>query len=506
MTTREQQSLSTPSGIVGARQDSVLFLLFAVMLTAMAAGTGWGIRGQYGHETGAMIAGAMASLTLVMLFVPSASSLSAARAAAMMTVAIGIGGSMTYGQTVGLTHDREILGNWEALRWGMLGLIVKGGLWIGFGGAFLGMGLGGKRYRPLEMALLMVSLVGLMFLGIWLINSPFDPATKTLPRIYFSDDWYFEPDRELEPRPEIWGGYLLALIGLIAYVRLIRGDRLALRMALVGVIAGGLGFPGGQSLQTMQAWNPEIFTEGALSVFSGFTRHFNSWNMMETTFGLIWGAVMALGLWWNRRWIAINDADDDVTISPPWEVLLCASHVILLITAEFLRLPEYELWNIRWRIQIYIQFGLIMSTLPLIGIVGGRFWPYLMLLPIVAAPVAGKTIRLTSYLTEGISLGVGWLLLVEIPLGITLVAATWLICRSIQKQTANRFAAVALLLTSWLFFGLNTVLFDYAWPWEEWTGRTPNQLIFGVSVIALTIAATVCGLRRSAETRIDNLE
>ena len=50
---------------------------------------------------------------------------------------------MTYGQTVGLTHDGALTGNWEALRWGLVGLAVKGGVWIGFGGVFLGMGLGG---------------------------------------------------------------------------------------------------------------------------------------------------------------------------------------------------------------------------------------------------------------------------------------------------------------------------------------------------------------------------
>jgi len=38
-------------------------LLFA----ALAGGMGWGIRGQYGHETGAMIAGVLVSLTLVFL-------------------------------------------------------------------------------------------------------------------------------------------------------------------------------------------------------------------------------------------------------------------------------------------------------------------------------------------------------------------------------------------------------------------------------------------------------
>ena len=188
MTVPPQQVLRVPSHIAarGLTQDSKKFLFLVMLLSAMAAGMGWGIRGQYGHETGAMIAGTLAALTLVMLFIPQASSLAAARAAAMMTVAIGIGGSMTYGQTVGLTHDQELLGNWEALRWGMTGLLIKGGLWFGFAGVFLGMGLGGKRYGPFEMAGVILVLVGLMFLGIWLINSPFDPTNKRLCLLYTS--------------------------------------------------------------------------------------------------------------------------------------------------------------------------------------------------------------------------------------------------------------------------------------------------------------------------------
>ena len=42
--------------------------LWLVMMTAaMAGGMGWGIRGQYGHETGAMIDGVLVSLVLVFL-------------------------------------------------------------------------------------------------------------------------------------------------------------------------------------------------------------------------------------------------------------------------------------------------------------------------------------------------------------------------------------------------------------------------------------------------------
>ena len=101
--------------------------LWLVMLTAaMAGGMGWGIRGQYGHETGAMIAGVLVSLVLVFLFCPGNSSIRVIRAAALGTIAMGFGGSMTYGQTVGLTHDTPLVGNWEALRWGLLGLAIEG--------------------------------------------------------------------------------------------------------------------------------------------------------------------------------------------------------------------------------------------------------------------------------------------------------------------------------------------------------------------------------------------
>ena len=145
--------------------------LWLVMLaTAMAGGMGWGIRGQYGHETGAMIAGVLVSLVLVFLFCPGNRSIHVVRAAAMGTIAMGFGGSMTYGQTVGLTHDGPLRGDWAALSWGMLGLAIKGGVWIGFCGLFLGIGLGGKRYRPFEMFLLMLGMLMAVVFGWWLFN------------------------------------------------------------------------------------------------------------------------------------------------------------------------------------------------------------------------------------------------------------------------------------------------------------------------------------------------
>lgn len=404
---------------------------------------------------------------------------------------------MTYGQTVGLTHDPDLVGNWEALRWGLLGLFIKGGLWIGFAGTFLGMGLGGKQYRSLEMLLLMLTLVGLVFFGIWLVNSPYDPANRILPKFYFSGSWHFQPDKvDLKPRREVWGGLLVALLGLICYARIIRGDVLALRMGLFGILSGGLGFAGGQCIQAFHAWNAELFSTGALSDYKVFS-YFNWWNMMETSFGLIFGTGLAVGLWINRSRICVQSSEDAVSISATTEMCLITTHLTLLTIAEFIRLP-----GAGRVVSYYADFGLIMTVIPMVGIIGGRFWPYVLLLTVVAVPICGKEIRALCYGDEPqLSWQVGWLLFGMIPIGVTLVAATWLIAGSLRKMTARRFAAVALSINTLLYFGLNTYFFNFAWPWDEWTGRTPNQIIFMFCAFCLLAAAQV-GMWRTRQNSV----
>lgn len=453
----------------------------AIVFPALAAGMGWGIRGQYGHESGAMIAGALASLTLVLLFIPKSRSLFGFRAAALMTAGVAVGGSMTYGQTVGLTHDKELVGNWAALSWGMLGLAIKGGLWIGFSAVFLGIGLSGLRYRFWEMLLVMLTLIGMFFVGRWLINSPFDPANKILPLIYFSDSWYFEPDAALKPRPEVWGGVLLAWISLLLYAGAIRGDGLAWRIGLWGFAAGALGFPAGQAIQAYHAWNAEAM---AASSLGWLFKNFNWWNMMETTFGLVWGAVVGCGVWFNRQRIAKN-ASGVVSLSPAWEASLVVLHLILLVVAEFSN------WNSAPMLVCYAQYGLVMIVLPIACCVSGRLWPYLFVLPITAVPIIQKSLIQFCYKDEvKLSLTQGWLLIAALPLMILFYIAADGIARNYRnKDSTGRLAALGLLAAVWVYLGLNTVFFDFAWPWRTWTTRTPNQIFYMVATIALSALA-----------------
>jgi hypothetical protein len=446
-----------------------------VLFAAFAGGLAWGIRGQYGHETGAMLAGLLIGLVLCLLFCPEANSLAVARAVSWCTVAMGFGGSMTYGQTIGLTSDPALVGHWNALLWGMVGLALKGGVWIGFAGAFLGMGLGGVRYRPLEVLLVMLGMIGLYSLGLWVLNEPFDPTNKVLPRVYFSADWFWTPGAALKPRRENWGGLLFSLIGLMAYTSRWRRDPLSLRLGLWGVLGGVVGFPLGQCLQAFHAWNTEFFhTE----IWTRIDPIINWWNFMETTFGTVMGALLGLGLWIHRRRIAVSDIEPESLIPPIAESLLFAVHVALLVGAELLSISSIE-----W----FAENSLVLGLIPIVAITSGRCWPYLLMLPITAIPIAGKTLRQLAYREHSIGVIPGWLLYIVLPLAIATAMAFYFARPSARSREARPFLRTALLFTAWLYFLLNFGFFNFPWVWSTWTSRTPNAIVFTAYTLGLTV-------------------
>jgi len=447
----------------------------AMLFTALAGGMGWGIRGQYGHETGAMLAGLLVALVLVYLFGYHLSSLSAARAVALATVAIGFGGSMTYGQTLGLTQDAPLIGNMAALRWGLLGTFIKGSIWIGYFGLFLGLGLGEKKYTMIEMALALIVAIFLLYLGIYVINEPFDPSNRKLPSIYFSDHWHWEPGETLKPRREQWGGLLFALGWLIAYTGFIKKDLLARNMVLWGMLAGGLGFSLGQSVQAYHAWNVDWFQMGWLA---SIEPNINWWNMMEITFGAVFGCVLALGLWCNRHHIATNRSDEPIKLGFKTELGLMAIHIFALVTWNFMSFSTFD-----W----FADRALTMGLIPLLAILGGRIWPYFVCLPITALPIAGKTLRQLAYRTDDISLLFGWLIYFIVPLALV----TWFAIKLIQcpdkKLNGHLFSRRTLIISTIFYFVLNWAFFEFPWPWSDWTARTPSGIIFIICAAGLLL-------------------
>lgn len=441
----------------------------------MAGGLGWGIRGQYGHETGAMIAGLLVGLVIVFLVAGDRPAAFGLRAAAWCTVGMGFGGSMTYGQTVGLTHDPAMVGNGAALAWGLLGLALKGGLWIGFAGALLGLGLGGTRLGRTEMLRVMAGLLVLAWVGIQCCNRPFDPSQRVLPPLYFSADWRWAPDAPLKPRPEVWGGLLFALIGFVAYFAGRRGDPLVARLAAWGFLGGALGFPLGQCLQAGHAWNRAFFAQPPWAAMDACM---NWWNWMETTFGLLLGAFLGLGTWLHRDRVAAAPREPSPALPGALEVGLLVTHLGLVAGVEFTDLPVFS--------RLY-DFGLQLGFIPAILLATGRHAPPWLLFPGVLLPIAGKTLERLVYEQHALGTVPGWLVYFATPMLVAAAAAGILARRAADGRVGRGVLGPALLLAVALYFGLNFAFFDYPWPWRPWTARTPNALAFAVFALGLVL-------------------
>ena len=114
-------------------QDAALrgFRPLTILLVALALSIGWGIRGNFGHEAGAMLPGALAAIAVCLL-----SGREDWRQRMMffgMFGALGwaFGGSISYMQVIAYTHS----GHAPTQYYGFAGLFLIGFLWAGIGGA-----------------------------------------------------------------------------------------------------------------------------------------------------------------------------------------------------------------------------------------------------------------------------------------------------------------------------------------------------------------------------------
>jgi hypothetical protein len=259
------------------------------------------------------------------------------------------------------------------------------------------------------------------------------------------------------------------------YVAVWKRDAMARNVGLFGVIFGGLGFATGQSAQAYHAWNVEWFEEGW---FSAIEPYMNWWNTMETLFGAILGMGLGLGVWLNRTKLP-PASEDDVEIAPATEFVLLGGHVAALAAWNFMSFAALD---------GVADHALTMGLLPLALIVGGRYSPYLIALPIVAMPICGKTLREMSYYHAEISAAYGWAFLFIVPLILLTAAALWFARRGERGQNGQSFARWGLVIAGWLYFALNFVFFRLPWPWQGPTSRSPSAIVFEACLVILTLA------------------
>lgn len=259
---------------------------------------GWGLRGHIGGGPfGAMIPGAMVALAISMLLGFRAGFTSLI--VVFSVVGIGLGGEMTYGQTLGF------LRNPETMWWGTLATTIKGAVWGLGGGALIGLGLIHKRIPKKTIIMAFVVLLVGILLGFKLIND-----TKF---IYFSDPIN-------KPRSESWGGLLFGAMAVLGYLKLkieTTDFKIVLRFALWGLISGGLGFGIGGFWMVWGSYMPGV-------LFKSW------WKMMELTFGLLLGAGLGYAAWLSRDDFDREKEVEEVSVPrDTWKELV----LILLISS-----------------------------------------------------------------------------------------------------------------------------------------------------------------------------
>ena len=103
----------------------------SLLVVGLALSIGWGIRGNYGHETGAMFPGAVAAIAACLLSGRSDWHCRIAYFGLFGMLGWAFGGSISYMMVIGYTQS----GHSSTQLFGFIGLFVIGFLWAGFGGA-----------------------------------------------------------------------------------------------------------------------------------------------------------------------------------------------------------------------------------------------------------------------------------------------------------------------------------------------------------------------------------
>jgi hypothetical protein len=293
-----------------------------ICLAGLAMSVGWGFRGDYGHEAGAMVPGALLGLAICL----GAGRQDWWRRASIMALcgAIGwaFGGQMSYGRVIGYTASSSF----ADVAYGYASLFLIGGLWAGIGSAILTLSVTQPRSYlerfagPLVVLWLLwftLDITGLtdQMAEKWYLNdtdwvaaasalivavlyaliSPSGRSACSLIAVLAIGWWcgyllltvllglHMTP-----PRSDNWSGCVGLFVALLIYLTR-RRDRAAVKMAIFGFLAGGIGFALGDFVNMLgrAQWRPI----GKYEVLQGL----DYWKWMEQLFGLVMGLGVAMG-------------------------------------------------------------------------------------------------------------------------------------------------------------------------------------------------------------------
>jgi hypothetical protein len=319
------------------------------VLTALSLWLGWGIRGNFGHEYGAMIPGALAAMAAVLLSGRDDWQRRLVYFAMFGALGWSFGGSISYMQVVAYTHS----GDSASVLYGFGCLFVIGFLWAALGGAgtalpavvdqtfldalFFPMGvvftlwwLQGVAIEPLlrqqgfklfwyDTDWLAATLALVAVLPVCALRRRLDPATGLI--LHLAAGWWAGflllvlalNLHMTPPRGDNWAGCLGMTVGLFWYCRQTRLTELA-RAALHSGFIGGIGFAAASMLKLVE-------------VKSGYETNWHS--ILEQTTGLFNGIGIAAAVAVLAPRTPLRSDDPD---RQPWSEPLALAFVVLGIT------------------------------------------------------------------------------------------------------------------------------------------------------------------------------
>lgn len=325
-----------------------------ILLTALSLSIGWGIRGNFGHEIGAMVPGALAAMAFVLLAGREDWHRRIAYFAMFGAIGWSFGGSMSYGQVIGYTHS----GHSASVLYGFASLFVIGFLWGAIGGAATALPaiLDREKLTEFFVPLIVVFAAWILQEGAerWLVAINADFRQES-PLYWYDSDWLaavtaivavlllaairrrFDGASSLILHMAV--GWLVAFIVLVPLlgIRMTppRGDNWA---GCAGMVAGMLTFFQRQKLHAA------TFAALVTAFFGGFgfassvlfrlvemkTGWQTNWHsVMEQTYGFINGAGIAVAMLVLTR--RLPRVSDEPRVRS-WTDLFAVSFTLLFVT------------------------------------------------------------------------------------------------------------------------------------------------------------------------------
>ena len=234
----------------------------SILIVGLTFGTAWAIRGQFGHEQGAAWAAGIGAMGLVLVSGRKDWYRKMLLIALSSAIGWGAGGMISYGKVVGYGHSTSFLNS----GYGLLMLLVIGGLFGLLGGGLVGLTLDSTKDKKVHWGQLIAEMTagGVIFYYFLVVQL----------------EWLMTP-----PRSEAWAVCLGAGIAMIWHM--IRNNyKSPLRVALITTLGAGFGFAFGNILQML----------GTILEI-----RFNMWNVMEYSIGFFSGISLSYAVF-NSTW------------------------------------------------------------------------------------------------------------------------------------------------------------------------------------------------------------